>query len=90
MHMEQAGMTFVTTPRGWVVHVAHPPADTWAVTQETGYWNKLKRLYALVRDEMLADTFVPAAAFRCDSKTPQRWSWYRRRMLGAENPDRRR
>ena len=81
MHMEQAGMTFVATPRAWVVHVAHPQADTWAATQQSGYWNKLKRLYAIAREEMEADAFVPATSFRCLSRKPEQWSWYRRRRL---------
>jgi hypothetical protein len=83
MHMEQAGTTFVATPRGWVVHVPHPTADTWQATQETGYWKKLKRLYASAREDMDADRFVPATAFPCERAKPEPWSWYRRRRRAA-------
>ncbi len=76
MHMHHLGMQFVVTPRAWVVHVPHKEADTWRVTQRTGYWKKLKRLYASVVQQMEDDTFVPATAFRCQDRELGKWSWY--------------
>lgn len=77
MHMHHLGMSFVVTPRGWVVHVPHPEADTWKVTQQTGYWKKLKRLYTTLVQQMDEDVFVPATAFRCQDRELGKWSWYR-------------
>jgi len=79
MHMNSLGMTFVTTPRAWVVHVPHQEAVTWKVTRETGYWKKLQRLYQIVVKETETDTFLPSTAFQCEGRHPPKWSWYRRR-----------
>ena len=76
MHMHHLGMSYVVTPRGWLVHVPHKEADTWRVTQQTGYWKKLKRLYSTLVQQMDDDVFVPATAFRCEERELGKWSWY--------------
>ena len=76
MHLHNLGITFVVTPKGWVVHVPHKEANTWQVTKETGYWKKLKRLYNTIAQQMHKDTFVPATAFRCHDREMSKWSWY--------------
>jgi len=76
MHMHSMGITYVVTPRGWVVHVPHAEADTWRVTRETGYWKKLQRLYQIVKKETDADTFVPSVGFNCEGRHATKWSWY--------------
>ena len=76
MHMHALGMNFVVTPRAYVVHVPHKEANTWHVTQATGTWKKLQRLYDVVKEEIAADAFVPSVAFRCNKREPLKWSWY--------------
>lgn len=41
---------------------------------------QLKKLYADSREDMAASTFVPATSFNCDSREPERWSFYLRRL----------
>lgn len=76
MHMHSLGISFVVTPRGWVVHRPHREAPTWKVTKQTGYWKHLRGLYEQVKVEMEEGSFVPAAAFRCEFTEPPKWSWY--------------
>lgn len=83
MHMFRLGLEFASTPHGYVVHSPHPVANSWNTTQATGFWYKLKKLYADSREDMANSVFVPATAFNCDSKEPEKWSFYLRRMLGA-------
>ena len=83
MHMAQLGTTFAVTPRGYVVHVPHREAATWKVTRETGYWNKLQRLYEIVKEDMDRDIFVPTVSFQCVGRHAVKWSWYRRRRRSA-------
>lgn len=35
---------------------------------------------------MEASRFVPATAFNCESREPEKWSFYLRRMLGWAPP----
>ena len=77
MHMHAQGISFVVTPRAYVVHAPHKEADTWLVTQKTGTWTKLQRLYELVKEEIEGDSFSPSVAFRCKKREPLKWSWYR-------------
>jgi len=44
---------------------------------------QLKKLYADSREDMSNHIFVPATSFNCDSKEPEKWSFYLRRLLGA-------
>ena len=44
---------------------------------------QLKKLYADSREDMEASRFVPATSFNCDSREPEKWSFYLRRMLGG-------
>ncbi|EFN57237.1 hypothetical protein CHLNCDRAFT_143733 [Chlorella variabilis] len=78
MHMFRLGVEFASTPHGYVVHSPHPVANSWNTTQATGFWYKLKKLYSDSREDMAASTFVPAASFNCDSREPEKWSFYRR------------
>ncbi|PSC73160.1 Glycosyltransferase LARGE2 [Micractinium conductrix] len=80
MHMFRLGLEFASTPHGYVVHSPHPVANSWNTTQATGFWYKLKKLYADSREDMAASTFVPATSFNCDSREPERWSFYLRRL----------
>ena len=44
---------------------------------------QLKKLYADSREDMANSIFVPATAFNCESREPEKWSFYlRRRLLG--------
>ncbi|KAI7837110.1 hypothetical protein COHA_009058 [Chlorella ohadii] len=86
MHMFRLGMEFASTPHGYVVHSPHPVANSWNTTQSTGFWYKLKKLYADSREDMEASRFVPATAFNCESREPEKWSFYLRRMLGWAPP----
>ena len=47
---------------------------------------QLKKLYADSREDMEASRFVPATAFNCESREPEKWSFYLRRMLGWAPP----
>lgn len=45
---------------------------------------QLKKLYADSREDMANSIFVPATAFNCASREPEKWSFYlRRRLLGG-------
>lgn len=44
---------------------------------------QLKKLYADSREDMANSIFVPATSFNCESREPERWSFYLRRLLGA-------
>ena len=35
---------------------------------------------------MEASRFVPATAFNCESREPEKWSFYQRRLLGQGPP----
>ncbi|KAL4446810.1 hypothetical protein ABPG77_008054 [Micractinium sp. CCAP 211/92] len=83
MHMFRLGLEFASTPHGYVVHSPHPVANSWNTTQATGFWYKLKKLYADSREDMANSIFVPATSFNCDSREPERWSFYLRRLLGV-------
>ena len=48
--------------------------------------SQLKKLYADSREDMEASRFVPATAFNCESREPEKWSFYLRRMLGWAPP----
>ncbi|KAL4856061.1 LARGE xylosyl- and glucuronyltransferase 2 [Chlorella vulgaris] len=83
MHMFRLGVEFASTPHGYVVHSPHPVANSWNTTQATGFWYKvgalwlvLKKLYADSREDMAASIFVPATGFNCDSREPEKWSFY--------------
>ena len=41
---------------------------------------QLKKLYADSREDMERSVFVPATAFNCDSREPERWGFYRRQL----------
>ena len=54
-----------------------PPAPACCIIAQ------LKRLYADSREDMASSTFVPATSFPCETREPEKWSFYRRRLHGG-------
>ncbi|KAL6781671.1 hypothetical protein ACKKBF_B09005 [Auxenochlorella protothecoides x Auxenochlorella symbiontica] len=65
LHLAQQGTLFVVHPNAFTVHSPHPRARTWKVTRKTGLWDQLATIYREVKEQLAAQTYVPAAMYSC-------------------------